>query len=80
MNYLGEIIIETVSYKKVYLVNISRIEFIKIPVKYLKDNNLMLPEKTHLLHETKDSFLLLNSFNVSVWIPKDAVEVVPKFG
>ena len=80
MNYLGAIIVETVSYKKVYLVNISRIEFIKIPVKYLKDNNLMLPEKTHLLHETNDSYLVLDSFYVSVWIPKEVVEVVPKFG
>ncbi|ADI73578.1 hypothetical protein Metev_0672 [Methanohalobium evestigatum Z-7303] len=72
-------IIETSGYKRVYLINTSDIDSIRIPIWYLRDNRILLPERTHLLHETNDSFLLLDSFNVSVWIPKNVVEVVSGF-
>ncbi|WP_232216858.1 hypothetical protein [Methanohalobium evestigatum] len=45
----------------------------------MRDNRLLLPDRTHLLHETRDSFLLLDSFNNSIWIPKDVVEVISGF-
>ncbi|ADI73858.1 hypothetical protein Metev_0966 [Methanohalobium evestigatum Z-7303] len=73
------IIIETSGYKRINLINTSEIDSIRIPVWYLRDNRILLPERTHLLHETSDSFLLLDSFNNSTWIPKDVVEVVLEF-
>jgi hypothetical protein len=73
------IIIETSGYKRINLINTSDIDSIRIPICYLRDNRILLPERTHLLHETNDSFLLLDSFNVSVWIPKDVVEIVAGF-
>lgn len=63
----------------VYLINSPNIDFIRIPVWYLKDKKLLLPDKTHLINETSDSFLILDSFNVSVWIPKEIVVVEPEF-
>ena len=64
-------------YKTVYLVNTHRIWYIKIPVWYLKENNLSIPNKTHLLHESNDDFMVMDTFNKSVWIPKDVLEIEP---
>ena len=64
-------------YKVVYLINTRSIWCIKIPVRYLKENNLSIPNETHLIHEFDDSLVVMDFFNQSVWIPKDIVEIEP---
>ena len=75
----GEVSIETTDYRTIYLINTNRIKFMKIPVWYLRYHNIHLSNRTHLLHETKDSFLLLDYFKKSVWIPKDIVEIESEY-